>query len=302
MTVLYELRGKPAEFGDLGLNLYYGCAVGCRCCYDIFLNRRRGSNGRSGGRGPRRTFCLNSSRDTKKIAGDPREILLGPSADPYQSDEAARLTRKASHPEQYHLHVQVLTLCGKRSTQDFDIFRAQSLEIRHGDLLPSETLREENGGPGRAPIAERLQGAAKRPSERISTWVKKISPAVEPAELIQVVESRCGPTWTRGELCAAPRRAAAEIAYRRAPPVRRRRHRPGPFAPYGRERLERQAAADGGDRRYGLPAKRPRRTAANHRRKRDEGGSRTRIGPGDLTLDRQRRFRPRDRRGQAPQE
>ena len=80
MAVIYELRGKPAEFGDLGLNLYYGCAVGCRYCYDIFLNRTTWE--RWTRRGRERRFCLEIERDAKKMAGDPRRSLFVPRATP----------------------------------------------------------------------------------------------------------------------------------------------------------------------------------------------------------------------------
>ena len=38
---LYELRGTPAEFCELGVNLYYGCVVGCRYCYELFRRTTR---------------------------------------------------------------------------------------------------------------------------------------------------------------------------------------------------------------------------------------------------------------------
>ena len=48
--------------------------------------------------------------------------MISPGPDPYQSEEAARLTRKALLIlEQYRLRVQVATLCGLRSVADFDI-------------------------------------------------------------------------------------------------------------------------------------------------------------------------------------
>ena len=39
MPVIYELRGKATAFGDLGINLYSGCAVGCRYCLDNWVRR-----------------------------------------------------------------------------------------------------------------------------------------------------------------------------------------------------------------------------------------------------------------------
>ena len=96
MPVFYELRGKSAVFGDLAINLYSGCAVGCRYCIDAAVRHMTLEQWTTG---PRRAgiFCRDSPHNAKKMVGDPREILLGPAADPYQSDEAARLTRKASH-------------------------------------------------------------------------------------------------------------------------------------------------------------------------------------------------------------
>ena len=39
MPVIYELRGKAAAFGELAINLYSGCAVGCRYCSDSWVRR-----------------------------------------------------------------------------------------------------------------------------------------------------------------------------------------------------------------------------------------------------------------------
>ena len=114
MPVIYELRGRAAEFAELGLNLYSGCAVGCRYCSDPWLHRMTWEKWTTGAR-PRRNILFELERDAKKMEGDPREIVVCPAADPYQSDEAARLTRKALLIlEQYRLRVQVATLCGLR--------------------------------------------------------------------------------------------------------------------------------------------------------------------------------------------
>ena len=160
-------------------------AVGAATTFS--LTGRPGERWTTGAR-PRRNILLELERDAKQIEGDPREILLGPSADPYQSDEAARLTRKALLIlEQYRLRVQVLTLCGKRSTRDFDILARNRWKYGTVMYFQSEKLREE-WEPGGAPIAERVRALQEAHAAGISTWVK-ISPAVEPAELIDVVES-----------------------------------------------------------------------------------------------------------------
>ena len=121
MPVIYELRGKAAAFGELGINLYSGCAVGCRNCNDPWIRHMTWERWTTGAR-PQRNILFRLKREAKMMEGDPREIAVCPSADPYQSDEAARLTRKALLiMEQYRLRVQIATICGMRSVADFDI-------------------------------------------------------------------------------------------------------------------------------------------------------------------------------------
>ena len=88
--------------------------------------------------------------------------------------------------EQYHLRVQVVTLCGLRSVVDFDILARN--HWKYGTLIRfhSEKLREE-WEPGAPPIAERVQALRAAHVAGIHTWVK-IHPAAYPAELIEVVE------------------------------------------------------------------------------------------------------------------
>ena len=160
MPVIYELRGKSAEFSDLGLNLYSGCAVGCRYCGSIWLHRTTWEQWTAGAR-PRPKILQELDRDAKKMAGDPREILISPASEPYQSDEAARLTRKALLIlEQYRLRVQITTLCGMRSTADFDIC-ANHWKYATQILFTSERLREEwePGGRGLPRAFRRIREA-----------------------------------------------------------------------------------------------------------------------------------------------
>ena len=187
MSVIYELRGKSAEFGELGVDLYAGCAIGCRYCYDIWLHRTTWERWTSDAQ-PRRNILSTLTRDAKKLAGDPRNILFCVGPDPYQSDEATRLARKALLIlEQNHLHVQVVTKGGLRSVQDFDILARNHWKYGTQILFQSERLREE-WEPGGAPIAERVQAIREAHAARIFTWVK-LAPVAYPAELIDLVES-----------------------------------------------------------------------------------------------------------------
>ena len=41
MAIIFELHGKRAVFGELGIELYFGCSVGCRNCNDPRARRMR---------------------------------------------------------------------------------------------------------------------------------------------------------------------------------------------------------------------------------------------------------------------
>ena len=88
--------------------------------------------------------------------------------------------------EQYHLHVQVLTLGGMRSVADFDILVRNRWKYGTLILFLSEKLREE-WEPGGAPIAERIQAIREAHAAGISTRVQ-VDPAAYPDQLIEVVE------------------------------------------------------------------------------------------------------------------
>ena len=77
MPVIYELRGRAAEFGELGINLYSGCAVACGYCYRPSLYRMTWERWTTDAR-PRRNILFELERNAKKMEGDLREILVSP--------------------------------------------------------------------------------------------------------------------------------------------------------------------------------------------------------------------------------
>ena len=154
MSVIYELRGKAAEFGDLGLNLYSGCAVGCRYCHDPWLRRMTWERWTTGVR-PQSNILSELRRDAKEIEGDPRDILVCPAADPYQSDEAARLTRKALLIlEHYDLRVAMVTIWRPAERPGISTFcaaiagnTADAYPLSFGELLRGVGARRAADSP-----------------------------------------------------------------------------------------------------------------------------------------------------------
>ena len=81
MRVIYELRGRTADFGELGLNLYSGCAVACRYCTDPAIRRMTWEKWTTGAR-PRKNILFELERDAKEMAGDPARSRLAPRRTP----------------------------------------------------------------------------------------------------------------------------------------------------------------------------------------------------------------------------
>ena len=97
MRIIYEPRGRAAEYAPLAVSLYRGCSHGCTYCFvpdvihehdrEAFLNARA-----------RKDALKKLALDCKELAaaGDQREILMSFTTDPYQPIEAQhRLTSTA---------------------------------------------------------------------------------------------------------------------------------------------------------------------------------------------------------------
>lgn len=95
MTVIYEPKGRAREYAELACNLYAGCVHGCRYCYAPAALRKRRAEFHAGARA--RPRILEQLRaEAPRYSGDPREVLLCFSCDPYQPIEAeARIARQA---------------------------------------------------------------------------------------------------------------------------------------------------------------------------------------------------------------
>lgn len=121
MSVIYEPKGAAAEYSHLAVNLYKGCAFKCIYCYAPAIARMTLDEW-SANPQPKDNILERLEKDAKKMAGDPRTILLCYTSDPYQSGEAAALTRQALLIlERFGMTVTVLTKSGMAGAYDFDI-------------------------------------------------------------------------------------------------------------------------------------------------------------------------------------
>ena len=91
MAVIYEPKGAAAEYSHLAINLYHGCQFACKYCYAPAIAYKKLSDWAANPY-PKKDILKRIEKDAKKIAGDPRTILLCYTSDPYQNAEASALT------------------------------------------------------------------------------------------------------------------------------------------------------------------------------------------------------------------
>lgn len=186
MKVIYEPRGKAAEYSPLAANLYTGCGHGCRYCYApscLRMSREAFTQVRE-----RDEVLAHLGREIEKMHGDTRPILLCFTCDPYQPlEEETELTRRAiCMLGGAGLHVRVLTKNGPLAVgRDLELFKTYDVEFGSTLLFTDEKDRE-TWEPGAPPLAERMQAIRTAHAAGVQTWLS-IEPVIDPAQALDLV-------------------------------------------------------------------------------------------------------------------
>ena len=134
MAVIYELRGGAAAYGELGVNLYSGCAVGCRYCCDAVFHRMTWERWTTGAE-PRKDILSKLSREAMKMEGDSRNHSL-PHGRPLSIGGGGPPNAKCpAHPRAIPPARSDRDAVRQAERRGFRHFGAQSLEIRNADSL-----------------------------------------------------------------------------------------------------------------------------------------------------------------------
>lgn len=190
MSIIYEPKGKAAEYSPLAANLYRGCDHACDYCYAPSAIRMKADAFHNSM--PRKNVIEQLKKDTVKMhkARDCRPVLLSFTSDPYQKlDVKEQLTRQALENLFYHkLNVMVLTKGGKRSERDFDLMCANNERCHYGVTLvfvdDNKSLEIE---PGAAPTSERIESLKKAHDCGIKTWVS-FEPVYYPEDCFKMID------------------------------------------------------------------------------------------------------------------
>ncbi len=200
MNVIYEPRGAAAEYSHLAINLYHGCRFACRYCYAPGIALKTLAEW-SANPQPKRDILNRIEADAKRIAGDPRSILLCFTSDPYQSAEAAALTRETLLIlEKYDLTATVLTKAGMNAVQDFDILKRNGWEF--GTTLSYYSSRRRNHWEPNAPSPySRIRAMQIAKAMGIKTWVS-LEPVWDTVEALRLISeaNSCVDFWKIGKM------------------------------------------------------------------------------------------------------
>ena len=190
MNIIYEPKGRAAEYAPLAANLYRGCDHCCKYCYaPAALRMQREVHQKSA---PRKNVMRMFEKDVIEMErkGDERPVLLSFSCDTYQHlDEQEMLTRRALKCLFDHgRNVIILTKGGYRSERDFDLLEANKERVQYAVTLvfsdDAEALEIE---PNAAPTSERIEVLKHAHDLGIDTWVS-LEPVYHPEDSLELIE------------------------------------------------------------------------------------------------------------------
>ena len=180
MRIIYEPRGRAAEYAPLAVSLYRGCPHGCVYCFAPDSTRMTREDFRDYPRArPNALKFLERDCQELQRAGDMREILMSFTTDPYQPlEKRLGLTREAIKIfHRYNLHYTILTKGGERSASDLELMATRLDLCRYGATLTFSGDDECIWEPGAASNLDRCHVLQIAHELDILTWVS-IEPPV----------------------------------------------------------------------------------------------------------------------------
>ena len=186
LQVVYEPRGRAAEYAPLAVNLYDGCPHGCTYCYVPACLRRSRLEFHEAAL-PRRGVLDKLADDCRLLASrvDRREILLCFSCDPYPFDWPTDTTRQALEMiGRAGLRATVLTKNGPAAVRDFDLFCKYGFRFGTSLSFMDDAAAWVFEPLAPAPSA-RIGALSLARKEGIQTWIS-VEPVVDPNQAMEV--------------------------------------------------------------------------------------------------------------------
>jgi DNA repair photolyase len=191
-SVIYEPKGKAAEYAPLALNLYRGCGHCCAYCFvPLSTHTTRGVFHHPGWIAPRPSILQDLEIQARSMAGDPRPILLSFTSDPYQPlEKKTETTRKALIIlNRNNLTATILTKGGCWGlARDYYLLQMEPLStwavtLTHYDLSFSRAWEPKAADPN-----DRIRSLASAKHLGLNTWVS-FEPVIDPKAVYRLLEA-----------------------------------------------------------------------------------------------------------------
>lgn len=184
-SVIYEPKGAALEYSPLACNLYHGCGFGCKYCFAPAIAYKKLSDWAANPK-PKKDILERLEKDAKRMRGDPRTILLCFTCDPYQSPEAAALTRKGLLIlEKYEMTATVLTKGGEKAMRDFDILERNKWKFGTTLSHLSDAIQRE-WEPNARTVDSRIIAIRHANKRGIKTWMS-VEPVMDTTEALKLI-------------------------------------------------------------------------------------------------------------------
>jgi len=188
MKAIYEPRGQAREYAPLAINLYQGCAHGCKYCYAPACMKKSREQWTSE-QTVRKNILDLLQKDLIEMVKtkDNRQVLMCFITDPYQRDyEFNYITKKAIELfRAYDKRFIILTKGGMKAARDFYLYKkgdefASTLTF----ISPEKSIEIE---PGAALPEDRIKAIKYAKRFGIRTWVS-LEPVIEPEETFKIID------------------------------------------------------------------------------------------------------------------
>ena len=177
--MIYEPSGRALEYSPLACNLYTGCVHGCRYCFAPATLHKTVEEFEKPA--PKRNALERLEKSAAKLKGDPREINLCFTCDPYQAGVPDITRSSLLVMESHSLRATVLTKGGTLACQDFDILARNGWKF--GTTITGSWQSARIFEPNAAPIEDRIRALKAAKKAGIFTWLS-VEPVMFPEEAL----------------------------------------------------------------------------------------------------------------------
>lgn len=182
--LIYEPKGKAGEYAALALDLYNGCAHGCRYCYAA----RSARDSYHGSASPRKNIIDRLRKECASLKENLPEILMSFHGDVYQPAEMQLgITRNAIKIlMSRNLAFTILTKGGTRACRDFDLLEAFEKARFGTTLIFWDQKLADQWEPNAASVDDRVEALEQAKKSGIPTWVS-IEPVIDPDQALELI-------------------------------------------------------------------------------------------------------------------